>query len=500
MINIYIGGVVNGGVCMRNYAADASIKWGYYVNGTCNGLAVDPTTGRVALAVGVSGNQIYVLNSSGQLLWNYSHHATQVARAVCFDSAGNLIVGADATTSSPYYTVRKLDPDGNLLWSVTPGGNSCYSVAVDSQDNVIAAGNGGGAGTYVRKYSPEGTLLYSYNHGTSIYGVAVDSQDNVIIAGTRYSFSVTTRKLDSTLTWQWDADHGNGVYAVAVDLFDNIITGGIVSSGVTTRKYNSSGTEQWNKNHGADVRAVTCDKAGNVYTTGITYSSLTTHRYAGDGTNTNFVNFGSNTYSIATLNESIPSIPLGVSFGSILPLREISPQSLLTGFIIYRCYLTGGTGTIEIPISSFQSRRRTDTPVWLSVVSPAATDAMVTDINARSAGQIIIKRGVKYPDGSEQLDELMRADFESLRIDKGATSASLSLTGRSTETSTAKTRVLQGISYRPTNDGTRRVRCAVDTYLAPGDTADLGGAETMPVNEVVIWVSPQQAYMEAAEA
>jgi len=45
----------------------------------------------------------------------------------------------------------------------------------------------------------------------------------------------------------------------------------------------------------------------------------------------------------------------------------------------------------------------------------------------------------------------------------------------------------------------RRVRCAVDTYLAVGDTADLGGGETLIVTEIVYNISPETALMEIAE-
>jgi len=68
------------------------------------------------------------------------------------------------------------------------------------------------------------------------------------------------------------------------------------------------------------------------------------------------------------------------------------------------------------------------------------------------------------------------------------------------ETADPKTRAMRGISYRQTSDGIRRIRCDIDTYLMPGDTADLGGGETMTVAELVYTVGADQAFMEITEA
>ncbi|NJM10474.1 MAG: WD40 repeat domain-containing protein [Bdellovibrionaceae bacterium] len=495
MITVYVCGAVNLSVQFRSYAWDgATINWGYSHGATLYGIAIAPDN-RIAICGEYYGQVgVRVLSETGAQLWSFIHGATSPVRAVAFDSSGNLIIGGDSSSGT---TLRKLDYDGNVVWSKSANGARTRCVAVDSSGRVYA----GGADGVLRRYLSDGTTSSTYTHNAEIYGVSVDSSDNVYLGGVRYS-SNSTRKLNSSMSLQWSKDHGNTVYAVAVDGDDNLITAGAVASSTyTTRKYAPDGTLSWSANHGDIVYGCCTDIAGNVYTTGVRIGSTTTRRYLPDGTLTvdPWIDWGATSYGVQVRWDAIPSIPLGLGLAAPQPLREIGNAALLTGFIIYRCYLTGGSGTIEIPISSFQSRRRVNSPTWISVVSQAVTDTMVSDINARTSGQLIIKRGVKYPDDTEQLDELMRADFESLRVDKGATSASLSIDGRGTETTTAKTRILQGISYRPTTGGARRVRCAVDTYLQPGDTADLGGAETMPVAEIVIWVSTTHATMEVAE-
>lgn len=166
---------------------------------------------------------------------------------------------------------------------------------------------------------------------------------------------------------------------------------------------------------------------------------------------------------------------------------------------VYRCILTGGTGDIELPLANFQCRKTT-TGISLAVTCPALTSTQLTAIQSRTAGNILIRRGIRFRDGTEQVDELVRAAFSTLRWDAGSRSASASLAGQSTApTVNSKTRALQGISYRNLSGGVRRIRCAVDTYLAVGDTADLGGGETLVVAEIVYNISPETALMEIAE-
>ncbi len=164
---------------------------------------------------------------------------------------------------------------------------------------------------------------------------------------------------------------------------------------------------------------------------------------------------------------------------------------------IYRLVLTGSPN-LELPLASFQVRRNTNQD-WLECVVPIPDSATVAAINARTAGDLVIMRGVRLDDG-EMIDEMVRVSFDGLRMDVGARSSSATLSGSATVAATPKTRTLRGISYRAFDDGRRRIRCEVDTYLSPGDTADCGGGETLLVEDMSYQVSPQSAIMEIAEA
>ena len=167
---------------------------------------------------------------------------------------------------------------------------------------------------------------------------------------------------------------------------------------------------------------------------------------------------------------------------------------------IYRCTLSGEPD-IELPLSSFTIRRDTS-GVSLSVVVPASSAALVAAAVARSDGILTLRRGVRFQNGTEQSEPMLVVPLDGgVRYDIGTQSASLTLSGKTVEIADREpeTRVLKGISYRSESGGARRVRCAIDTYLRPGDTAALGGGETLTVAELTYSVDARQGTLEVAE-
>ncbi len=197
---------------------------------------------------------------------------------------------------------------------------------------------------------------------------------------------------------------------------------------------------------------------------------------------------------LGDLYSTIPALAIVLGFGVPALFRDYIGRPRQT---IYRLVLTGSPN-LELPLASFQVRRNTNQD-WLECVVPIPDSATVAAINARTAGDLVIMRGVRLDDG-EMIDEMVRVSFDGLRMDVGARSSSATLSGSATVAATPKTRTLRGISYRAFDDGRRRIRCEVDTYLSPGDTADCGGGETLLVEDMSYQVSPQSAIMEIAEA
>ena len=198
---------------------------------------------------------------------------------------------------------------------------------------------------------------------------------------------------------------------------------------------------------------------------------------------------------IGDLYIALPGLPLAWALGIPVWFRDYVGRLRAT---VYRLFLTG-TPDLELLISSFQVRRNTDRR-WLSVVVPAADSAVIAGIDARAAGSLVLMRGVRMDDGTEQIDEMLRVPLTGIRMDSGANRASATLDGSGVETVIPKTRLLRGISYQAVDDGRRRVRCEVDTYLAPGDTADFGDGNSLTVGELVYTVNPISATMEVTEA
>jgi hypothetical protein len=98
--------------------------------------------------------------------------------------------------------------------------------------------------------------------------------------------------------------------------------------------------------------------------------------------------------------------------------------------VVYLCVLTGdadGFDDLEIPISSFQSVMRDGDPSYLACVIPNSI-AYVEAISVRTNGDIIVKKGYKYADGTINAEEICRGEYESLQIMRGARSDSAIIT------------------------------------------------------------------------
>lgn len=193
----------------------------------------------------------------------------------------SIIIGGKSFLGS---TVRKYDPDGILLWSLDHGA-TVRAVTTDSGGNVIVVGDRASDNKTTRKYGPNGgSPIWSADHGDSVYSVTVDSSDNVITGGV-VSGGVTTRKYDSSGTPGWTQNHGATIYGVSVDGSDNVVEVGAVSSSVSVRKRSASdGSSSWTANHGATVRAVQVDTDGSVYIAGDKTSNIIARKYNSSGT------------------------------------------------------------------------------------------------------------------------------------------------------------------------------------------------------------------------
>lgn len=95
-------------------------------------------------------------------------------------------------------------------------------------------------------------------------------------------------------------------------------------------------------------------------------------------------------------------------------------------------------------------------------------------------------------------------DFESVRIDQGSKSASATISGHKTiSSSSVKTITVEGVSYYCLQaDGKRRVRALLDLFLRIGDTCvyGTGTSDYLTVGYITYTVSVNQTIMEVTEA
>lgn len=153
------------------------------------------------------------LDAQGSFLWSHSSEAN--VEAVAFDPAGNVfftgaVVGGTGDLGGApvgqldeeYVFLRKLDPQGNVLWTslflrdfalpfdmavdstgaVYVGGQ--FSGALDLDGDVLTAGGTNDA--FLIKVDSAGNVLWSRNLGgtlANVYGIAIAPNDDVIIGG-----------------------------------------------------------------------------------------------------------------------------------------------------------------------------------------------------------------------------------------------------------------------------------------------------------------------------
>ena len=282
-------------------------------------------------------------NSSGTLQWDRTLGSSnnEQGNGVAIDSADNIIVvgGTYGTGAGGFDAlIAKYNSSGTLQWQRTLGGASndlANGVAIDSADNIIIAAysyseGAGSEDSLIAKYNSSGTLQWQRTLGGSdrerFIGVAIDSADNVIAAGFAKSDGaggedILIAKYNSSGTLQWDRTLGgasnDAANGVAIDSADNIIViGDAASDGaggddVLIAKYNSSGTLQWQRTLGGsdtDIGyAVAIDSADNIIVVGKTRSDgagsddVLIAKLPPDGSKTG--TYGSLTYAEAVLTD-----------------------------------------------------------------------------------------------------------------------------------------------------------------------------------------------------
>jgi len=240
--------------------------WSQYTpDGTrANSVAIDHNNN--IIFGGEQPTYLFKYNSSGSQLWNISSGVPGRAYGLAVDSQNNIIVCGDGTT------IKKYDSSGSELWSANFDFGVSYQtvndVAVDSQDNIIAAGTCNQSYTLscIAKYNSSGSLLWNITvTNVRAQAVAVDHNNNILIGSLNGDIrDYFIAKYDSSGSQIWNATYPIGlepsVYSISVDPKNNIITAGSVkltdnsSADFFLTKYNSSGS--WISDSTRDISAI----------------------------------------------------------------------------------------------------------------------------------------------------------------------------------------------------------------------------------------------------
>ncbi|WP_305046322.1 hypothetical protein [Geoalkalibacter sp.] len=160
-----------------------------------------------------------------------------------------------------------------------------------------------------------------------------------------------------------------------------------------------------------------------------------------------------------------------------------------------------GRATVQVPISSFQTRLRMGAQSYLQATVPDAP-RWGELIAERAHGHMRLYGGARMPGGQEFLEELLTAKIGLIDDQRGAQSQSINLSGHGTISGGGqRQRTLTGVSYRAGGTGKRRYRCMADTFLRPGDLAAVPQfGEQVVVGMITYVVNANQVFMEIAEA
>lgn len=166
----------------------------------------------------------------------------------------------------------------------------------------------------------------------------------------------------------------------------------------------------------------------------------------------------------------------------------------------YFCTITGAadnTTDIEVKISNFQARKRTDNPTYLSVVLPGFENAQ--EITDRSNGEIVVSLGYEIAGSIQFLEEILRVAIDDIRTDEGAKNRSITLSGYKTESFQNQLITLEKSIYRSIQSGNILHRFGhIDPYLNPGDTCRIDNDEFV-IDYIVYMVNEFQTIMEIRE-
>ena len=198
-----------------------------------------------------------------------------------------------------------------------------------------------------------------------------------------------------------------------------------------------------------------------------------------------FIALGLPTY-VGDLYAHAPELPLRVLLGLPFFRREYVGR---LAPVLYRATIGS---SISLSIISLTARYSTE-DLTISLVAGFSGLDQADALVAASGQLLTVYRGYRLPGTGEQMEPMISAPLTGIRLDLGGRSGSIQLTAsQALPEQVYRTRTLQGIRWR----GDRQLRCAVDTFLRPGDTAKLSALESWTVGSLDYEIGSDDASMQ----
>ena len=195
----------------------------------------------------------------------------------------------------------------------------------------------------------------------------------------------------------------------------------------------------------------------------------------------------------------LPS-PIAAPCGAAEPFVDWAADlDPITSRIYYALELDDGVlDAIRPPISSWQATVQTGRASYAQAVIPAATQ-WIDAVTARAGGEFIVYRGVRYQNGDTQEAELARAPLNDVRVDRGPTNVTMTISGYATlaASGTLLNRTLKNVRSESISGGFR-VRADLDFFLRPGHQATSRGT-VFTVSYINYYVTGGDEYMDVGE-
>jgi len=505
------------------------VRWSANHGAPCLGVTVDPsgnvyTFGDAINAYGQprttptdSGTFVTTrkYSPSGTPIWSADHgfsaafsvYGAEVHRSILYHD-GYIYTGGFSTPYAAPLVTKTDAATGDVIWSLPAESGYVWGLATDADGNIVQVGSfpppGGGIAQALRKHDPDGVYIAGSqgplndtgDRSSGRKGV-VNSAGHIIAAMSPTLIGAEYRVLfeydeNCLFVAHDDASIVRPINGLVIDADDVIYLCHSVPSG------GASGPAARTVRCAVDLSQVWYSPTFGVDTADVVGNAISAISLAIAEVETPPLRFKAR-LAVPTISGDAyvipPALPLRFRLGQPLTLRDYVGASLP---VVWRLAFPDDPD-LSLPLRSVQIRRVETTTALTLVVSIPDADG-ITALEDQIGADMTLYRGFRFPDGREQLEPMVTVPLAGITADVGSSNASATLTGTLTaEAQVPETRRLQGISYRNTRDGKRRVRCAVDTFLQPGTVADLGDGETFTVGEITIFADFDTSSMEVTE-